>query len=156
MVTERSGSPAIAIGVARIKLAALVAVLGAVAVIAAARALAGGDVVVLVLVLVVFGLPLVGLVHEAFRRGPVLVLDDDGLRDTRSGQAVRWGEVHSIYARRRQGAFNEFHELVLLPRAGDRPPIEVSIDRLALRWDRIVPLVEARTGRAVAVHRQRR
>jgi hypothetical protein len=146
----------VCIGVSRWKAGAGAGFLGLFAVIGTSRALSGHSATGLAIVLVLLGVPAAFYVRDTLRRGPSLVLDRDALHEVGSGRVVRWHDVEEVCARRRQGLFNEYHELVLTTRGGDQPPIEVSLDQLSMNWERIVSLVEERLGRAVPVRREQR
>lgn len=91
-------------------------------------------------------------VREALRRGPLLVIDKDALQDLRSGLTVHWNDVDAMSVRKRQGRFDEYHELVVEPIAPGPTPgaaIELPLDGLSLRWDQIVPLLAQASGKVI-------
>lgn len=109
----------------------------------------------------ILGLGLGGMcafyVRGLLRRGPAIVIDAEGLRDLRSGRAVRWASVSEILLRQRQGLFGEHHHLVLTVAGSTAAAseLDISIDLLSMSWKTVVDAVEERAGRRVIVRRER-
>ena len=153
----------ICVGIHRGKALGYAAVLGVSLVIGVPRASG----VSATIALIVLGLPFAFFVWEALRQRPVLILDEQALTDARAGRTLRWTDVEEVYARARQGAYGMHHELVLtsrkasdlgrpkphrfISRYGPDDELTLSLDDLALPWERIVWLVEERIGHPVPI-----
>jgi hypothetical protein len=111
------------------------------------REISAGSIIGVMLVLAVFGLPCLFYARGLLRRGPVIVIDTDGLTDLRSGRAVRWATTSTIALRQRQGVFGEYHHLVCTASTGEI--VDFSIDQLSLGWKSVVSAVEQRADRSV-------
>ena len=116
------------------------------------REISGSSITGVILVLVVFGLPSF-FYARGLGRGPVIIIDADGLTDLRSGRVVRWATTSTIILRQRQGVFGEYHHLVCTAATGES--IDLSIDQLSLGWKSVVSAVEDRAGRSVTTLRER-
>jgi hypothetical protein len=135
-----------------------------------ARAITAGNGVAALIVLVVLGGPYLLYARGLLRRGAAIVLESDALSGFRVGRRICWTDVGDIYVSQRQGAFNAYHHLVLTVRREDGPPaqdasglltsrvpvetVELSIDQLAMPWEKIVTLVEDRYGEKLASRRE--
>jgi hypothetical protein len=91
---------------------------------------------------------------DALRGRPAVVLDRDGLHDAASGRYVRWSDVRVARAKVRQGAFDEYHDLVVELRTDD-PPVEIRLDELEMHWREVMQLVGVLSGQPTEVHDRR-
>jgi len=119
------------------------------------------------IILGVLGAPLILYLIHAFRRRPMLILDDATFTDGKSGDVVLWENVFEVHLRQRQGVFGVYHHLVFTIRReapstevdSDKlitsrvPPqtLRVPIDQLSMGWSDIVGLVQERLGKPIAV-----
>ena len=131
----------------------------------AVRAIPAHRVSALVIELLVLGTPCVFYLRRALKGGALIVIDDRGFTDGRSGRTVEWDEIETVRANTHQGALGLDHSLclVLKPRLHSQPTkrrfittnasaedeIEVSLDGLSSPWEEVVDAVEAKLGRRV-------
>src|ERR1700685_1846793 len=146
---------------------------GIAAIVGLSRSLTEGNVVGVIIAMAVFGLPTILFARWTLRRGPVLVIDADGLTDRRFGfeHKFRWQDVNIIRIESKQETFgNVSHQLVAIIRKPSeshrddtvysdheddgKAVITVPLNRLSLGWEEIVTLVEARLGRRVIMKKQ--
>jgi hypothetical protein len=134
------------------------------------RALATGNTVAALIVLVVIGGPCLLYLRGLVRRGPAMVIDSSGLAGFRVKRPIEWANISDIHVAQRQGVFGVYHHLVLTVRREDQPPVEdahglltsrvptetveFSIDQLAMPWNEIVAAVQGRLGRSVATKKE--
>jgi hypothetical protein len=118
------------------------------------RAVASDDPLRLVVVLVAFGGISAAFASQLLRRGPVLLLDNEGLTDVRGGVLVRWQEIEAAHVARRRGTLDHYHDLVLT--LGRERTLRLPLDQLTRRWSEVVELIEGRLGTPVSVRRERR
>jgi hypothetical protein len=140
--------------------------LGILMVAGLSRAVAAGNVVAALLIVVALGGPCAIYVRGLLRRGTALIIDSDGLAGFRTPRAIRWSDVSDIHVSQQQSPFGVYHRLVLIVRREDGPPLEdsrgllssrvpietvdFSIDQLTMPWSEIVALVQERLGRSVS------
>lgn len=92
---------------------------------------------------------------DALRGRPVVVLDREGLHDRGSGRYVVWSDVRVARVNVRQGAFDEYHDLVVEVRTGESP-LEIQLDELAMDWREVMQLVGELNGQPTQVQRRQR
>lgn len=117
------------------------------------------------IILGALGVPLIFYLAHAFRRRPVLVIEDDTFTDGRSGEIVPWDSIFEAHLRQRQGVFGVYHHLIFTIRrespsrdleqlTSSRMPVHtlrLPIDQLSMGWSDIVTLVQERLGKPIAV-----
>ncbi|HST56707.1 MAG TPA: hypothetical protein VLJ42_12545 [Solirubrobacteraceae bacterium] len=134
------------------------------------REISAGSVGVAAIIVTLFGGFFAYYVRGFMRRGPVLVIDADGLSGSRVGCAIRWTSAGDIHLKERQGSFGIYHHLIVTVRREDQPQVEdavglltsripietveFSIDQLSMPWSEIVTLVQERLGRNVSKKRE--
>lgn len=129
-----------------------------------ARELASHSTVGVILALAFFGAPFAFFLGWGTRRRPVLVIDQHGLTEGRSGRTVPWEVVATARVAAERGLFGESHHLVLCldhdaaPSAPRRfittnvnnpDELDINLDLLAMPWSEVVSAVEQRSGRRV-------
>jgi hypothetical protein len=114
--------------------------------------------------------------RRALRRGPVLVLDGEGLTvvaEAGKGRRIRWGDVDAIYVNERPGVYGiERHTLVCRVRrsasasvqpnaiadpigGADEEPVELPLEMLSMDWNDVVKAIQDRLGRRVVLDPRR-
>jgi hypothetical protein len=141
----------VSIGFSRRLVLAFAAVFAVLAVSGAWQAVSAHETVRLLIVLVAFGGISVVYAAQVIRRGPVLLLDDEGLTDARGGIVVRWNDVEAAHVAERRASFDRYHDLVLTVAREQR---SLSLDQLTSKWSDVVDLVEDRLGKQVSVRRE--
>lgn len=106
------------------------------------------------LVVLFVGIPGACYGRQALSRRPRLIVSDAGVEDVRTGTFIRWQDVSSARVTSRQGAYGEYHHLVLELDAPLTPEtkhralskqFDVTLDQLSLSWSDAVDLIEARS-----------
>ncbi len=131
---------------------AFAAVFAVLAVSGAWQAISSHDLARLLIVLAVFGGAAAGYVTQLLRRGPVLLLDAEGLTDVRGGKLVPWYDIESAHVAERRSGFERYHDLVLV---GREQTVSLSLDQLTRTWADIAELIERRLSRPVDIRRER-
>lgn len=142
----------ISIGFKRQLAFAFAIVFGVLAVSGTWQAISSHDVVRLVIVLVAFGGAAVAYAAQVLHRDPVLVIDEEGLTDRRSGKVIRWCDIESAHVAERRRRFDRYHDLVLTVARGQTASL--CLDQLTRTWSEVVELIEGRLGMQVAVQRE--
>ncbi len=168
---KRSMNEAVRIHVNR-KLFGLAAVgFGVVGIGTLSREISAGSFGVAAIILILFGGGFAYYARGFVRRGPVIVIDPDGLSGVRIGQMIRWTSIGDVHVTKRQGVFGEYHHLVITVRREDRPStedsrglwtsrvptetVDFSIDLLAMPWGEVVAAVEGHLEKDIATRKQR-
>jgi len=99
------------------------------------------------------GFPFIFYMRRVLQREPVLILDDEYLRNIKANHTVRWDKIGGMYLRQRQGIFGQYHHLVFTDRATDKNE-DLPLDQLSVGWKDIVELVERHVGQPVPVRRE--
>jgi hypothetical protein len=108
---------------------------------------------VFVAVILVLAAGTASAARDALRGQPAVVLDREGLYEGGSGRHVRWSDVRVARVNVRQGAFDEYHDLVVEVRTGE-PPLEIQLDELAMDWREVMQLVGELSAQPTQVHRR--
>jgi len=116
------------------------------------QAASSGDLLRVLVVLAVFGGASCAYIAQVLRRGPVLLLDEEGLTDRRRGGTIRWSEIQAAHVAESHRRFDRSHDLVLT--VGRDQTLCLSLDQLTRTWGEVVELVEGRLGRRVSVRRE--
>jgi len=129
-----------------------------------ARELASHSAVGVILALVLFGAPFAFFLMWGTRRRPLLVIDQRGLTEGRSGRTVPWDTVAAVRVAAERGLFGESHHLILSLDHDSAPPaprrfittnannpdeLNINLDLLAKPWNDVVSAVEQGSGRRV-------
>lgn len=127
-----------------------------------ARELVSHSTVGMILALVFFGAPFAFFLTWGNRRRPVLVIDQNGLTEGRSGRTVPWETMAAVRVVANRGLFGESHHLIVSLDLYETPPtprrfittnatnpkeLDINLDLLALPWDEVVSAVEQASGR---------
>lgn len=137
-----------------------------------ARELAGHNIGGLIVVLVFFGGPLAFCLWWGTHRRPLLVIDDHGLTEGRSGRRVSWDGVAMVSVGTRRGLFGESHDLVVklahdkgapperrrfvMTNANNPDELTVNLDLLSMSWNEVMSAVEQGFGQRVIRDARRR
>ena len=126
-----------------------------------------GDVGVGIFMLLLSVACLVPTGRDALLRGPVLVVDGQGMtvtsfkgwRITRLERRIRWDALENVWIRERSGIYGiTRHELVCESGSSqtresglDHSPLMVPLERLSMPWNDVAVAIQARLGRRVAL-----
>ena len=142
----------VSIGFSRRLVLALATLFAVIAVTGAWRAGVSHNGLQLLLVLLTFGGMSAAYGAQLLRRGPVLLLDDDGLTDVRRGVVVRWQEIKAAHVAEPRRSFDRYHDLVLT--VTPEETLSLPLDQLTRKWSDVVALVEDHLGRQLPIQRE--
>jgi hypothetical protein len=156
-----ASAPTVLVGPGRVRWGAFAVLLGLFGAVVTAKAIGAGDIVGAVIGLAGCGGAFAICARLAVTRRSLIVFDDYGFTDCRSGQAVPWDAVESIRATTQHGPFGSDHSLhlELRPKPGDPSEpgpvpatadgdreITVRLGGLSLAPEYLIAAVELRSG----------
>jgi hypothetical protein len=154
-------APTVLVGPGRVRWGAFAVLLGLFGAVVTAKAIAVGEIAGAMIGLTACGAAFAVCARLAVTRRSLIVFDDYGFTDCRSGRAVPWDAVESMCARIQYGPFGSDHSLHLelgpepgVPsEPGPVPPttngdreIAVRLGGLSLAPEQLIAAVELRSG----------